>query len=81
MDLLDPGCVRLLLERRVRLSPVRWAALPGLIGYEAHLQVRLDVCLLPLQTERLHSRDVHACLLASGASVTCVLAPWLPVPL
>lgn len=37
-DLLDPDCVRLSLDRRVRLMPINWAKLPRLEAYQKRLQ-------------------------------------------
>jgi hypothetical protein len=38
MDLLDPDCVRLPLDRRVRLMPINWGKLPRLSLYQKRLQ-------------------------------------------
>jgi hypothetical protein len=37
-DLLDPDCVRLPMERRVRLAPLAWGSLPRLSQYQKRLR-------------------------------------------
>lgn len=38
MDLLDPDCVRLPVDRRERLMPIKWGKLPRLSQYQKRLQ-------------------------------------------
>ena len=38
MDVLDPDCVRLSLDRRQRLMPIRWGQLPGVSEYQKGLK-------------------------------------------
>lgn len=38
MDLLDPDCVRLPMERRQRLMPINWGKLPRVAEYQQQLK-------------------------------------------